>query len=278
MKSRFHGQVALVTGGASGIGAATVRRFVEEGARVVIADVQADAGAALANEMRDACRFVCTDVTNEQEVADAIDTAISAFGRLDVVFANAGVIGAVGPLVDSRMPDVDKTFAINLRGTFLTIKHAARVMQPRKRGVILATTSPAAVIGGIGPHAYSAAKAAIVGLVQSVAAELRPHNIRVNAIMPGAIVTAMTADLTVRDARDIEGARGALQASALMNRPGLPEDIAAAALFLASDDASFVTGCTLPVDAGMTTAGGTAPFSTGAFGQPSLVLEAGRRG
>ena len=163
MTGRLAGRVALVTGGASGIGEATVRRFVAEGARVVIADLQRAAGETLAQDLgNQVAAFITTEVSNEPAVSAAVDLAINMFGRLDVAFANAGVIGAVGPVALSRMTDVDATFAVNLRGTFLVMKHAARVMQPRRTGVILATTSPAGVMGGVGPHAYSASKAAIM--------------------------------------------------------------------------------------------------------------------
>jgi NAD(P)-dependent dehydrogenase (short-subunit alcohol dehydrogenase family) len=132
-------------------------------------------------------------------------------------------------------------------------------------------------VGGMGAHGYSAAKAAVIGLSQSVAAELRPKGIRVNAIVPGAVVTAMTADIVVGDPGDLAGATEAMQATALMSRPGLPEDIAAGALYLASDDAAFVTGSTLVVDGGLTWAPGTSPYGTRDFETPVGLLEGGRR-
>ncbi|QXV99947.1 MULTISPECIES: glucose 1-dehydrogenase [Rhodococcus] len=278
MSDRLHGKVAVITGAASGIGEGTARRFVAEGACVVIADLQVSAGEALAAELGEAALFVRTDVTEESNIAAAVDAAVEQFGCLDVMFNNAGIMGAMGPIAKLRSDDVDITIAVNLRATLLGMKHAARVMIPRKQGVILSTSSPAGVMGGVGPHAYSATKAGIIGLTQSVAAELRPHGIRVNAVIPGAVVSAMTADLTAGGADDIDGARASLGRTALMGRPGTPEDIAAAALYLVSDDASFVTGIALPVDAGMTRAGGTAPFSTGRHEEPSSFLHAGLRG
>ena len=274
---RLEGRVAVVTGGASGIGAGTVRRLAADGARVVVADLQAEAAEEVARELGDGCRYVRTDVTQEEDVAAAVDLAVSAFGRLDIMFSNAGVFGAYGPIAKSRMADVDLTLAINLRGVFVGMKHAARVMMPRRSGVILATTSPAAVIGGVGNHAYSAAKAGIVGLMRSVAAELRPHGIRVNAIMPGAVVSAMTADLVTGDATALERTAELLAAQSPQQRPGRPEDIAAAVSYLASDDAAFITGHTLVVDGGYTAIGAESPYATGAYAEPGAFLEAGRR-
>jgi NAD(P)-dependent dehydrogenase (short-subunit alcohol dehydrogenase family) len=274
---RLDGRVAVITGGSSGIGAGTVRRFVAEGCRVLIADVQREAGEVLAKELGDQACFQSCDVTQEEEIATAVDEAVRRFGRLDVMFNNAGIIGATGPVARSVTADVDLTFAVILRGTFLGMKHAARVMEPNRSGVILSTSSPAGLVGGMGAHAYSAAKAGVIGLTQSVAAELRPKGIRVNAIVPGAVVSAMTADIVVGDPGDLEGATAALQATALMSRPGLPEDIAAGALYLASDDAAFVTASTLVVDGGLTWAPGTSPYASGAFETPVGLLEAGRR-
>jgi NAD(P)-dependent dehydrogenase (short-subunit alcohol dehydrogenase family) len=205
VSGRLAGKVAIVTGGASGIGAGTVRRFVAEGASVVIADLQ-PAGQLLARELGDATSFRATDVAVEEDVAAVVDHAVERFGRLDVMFNNAGIIGAVGSIAKSRMDDVDRTFAVLLRGTYLGMKHAARVMKPQRSGVILSTTSPGGLHGGLGPHAYSAAKAGIVGLTQSVAAELRRHHVRVVAIAPGAVVSAMTADLVTGDPTDLAGA------------------------------------------------------------------------
>lgn len=273
---RLAGRVAVVTGGASGIGAATVRRLAADGATVMIADLQAEAAQALAAELG-GCRAIGADVTREDDIAAAVDLAVSTFGRLDVMFGNAGIFGAYGSIAKSRMEDVDLTLAVNLRGVFAGMKHAARVMIPQRSGVILATTSPAAVIGGVGNHAYSAAKAGIVGLMRSVAAELRPHGIRVNAIMPGAIVSAMTAGMVTGDATALERTAEVLAAQTPQGRPGRPEDIAAAVSYLASDEAAFVTGQTLVVDGGYTAIGAESPYATGEYAEPGVFLEAGRR-
>lgn len=274
---RLVGKVAVVTGGASGIGAATVRRFVAEGARVVIADVQDDAGELLAKELGDVAVFAHCNVTEEVDLAAVVDLAVTAFGQLDVFYANAGVMGALGPIARTRTQDADATIAVNLRGVLLSLKHAARVMQPQGSGVILATSSPAAKVGGVGAHTYSATKAGIIGLVQSVAAELRPFGVRVNAIVPGAIVSAMTADILTGDADDIEKAHTILADGAQTTRPGVPEDIAAAAAFLASADGEFVTGSTFHIDGGYTNAPGDSPFASGDWAEPTGMFEAGRR-
>jgi NAD(P)-dependent dehydrogenase (short-subunit alcohol dehydrogenase family) len=278
MTGKLDGKTAVVTGAASGIGAGTVRRLVADGASVVLADIQGEAAAVLATELGDRCRAITTDVTSEDDVAAATDLAIKEFGQLDLMFANAGIFGAYGPIEKSKMADVDLTWAVDLRGVFLAMKHAARVMIPRRSGVIIATTSPAAVTGGVGNHAYSAAKAGILGLMRSVAAEVREHGIRVNAVMPGAMVSAMTADLILGDATAIDQITQTLAKDAAGNRPGLPEDIAAAVSFLASDDAVFITGHTMVVDGGYTTIGGNSPFARGKYAEPGTFLEAGRRG
>ncbi|WP_200304652.1 glucose 1-dehydrogenase [Streptomyces adelaidensis] len=275
MTGRIEGKVAIVTGGASGIGAGTARRFVAEGARVVVADLQEDAGKALVDELGEAARFVRTDVADEDDVAALVDYAAEEFGRLDVMFNNAGIIGAIGSIAKCRMSDVDRTFSVILRGTFLGTKHAARVMIPRRSGVILSTASPGGMHGGLGPHAYSAAKAGVIGLTRSVAAELRHHGIRVNAIAPGAVVSAMTADLVLNDPTDLARVTEALSAGG--ERPGMPEDIAAAALYLASDEAAFVTGSVHLIDGGITYASGPSAFARGDHEEPAGILEAGRR-
>jgi NAD(P)-dependent dehydrogenase (short-subunit alcohol dehydrogenase family) len=277
VSGRLAGRVAVVTGGASGIGAATVRRFVEEGARVVVADVQDEAGGKLVAEIDGNAVFVHCDVTSEEDVEATVAKAVAEYGSLDVFYANAGVMGALGPIDRTRTADADVTIAVNLRGVLLSMKHAAKVMKSAGSGVILATSSPAGQVGGVGAHTYSATKAGIIGLVQSVAAELRPYGVRVNAIVPGAIVSAMTADILAGDAADTTKAHDILVEAEKMTRPGAPEDIAAAAAFLASDDASFVTGSTFHIDGGYTNAPGDSPFATGPWEQPTGMFEGGRR-
>lgn len=268
LTGRLAGKVAVITGGSGGIGEGTARRFHAEGAAVVIADVQGAEGRALAAELGERSLFVHTDVTSEEQVAALVDTTVERFGHLDIMFNNAGVLGAVGPIDKTRLSDADITVAVNLRGVLCGMKHAARVMKPRRQGVIISTSSPAGLLGGVGPHVYSAVKAGIIGLSNSVAAELRQHGVRVNVIVPGAVVSAMTAGVVAGGAGDLAGAEAALSATAYMDRPLQPADVAAGVLYLAADDAAFVTGVVLPVDAGMTGAGGPSPFASGTYAEP----------
>jgi NAD(P)-dependent dehydrogenase (short-subunit alcohol dehydrogenase family) len=274
MTGRLDGKVAVITGAASGIGAGSARRFVHEGASVVVADLQADVGRAVAEELGERARFAPTDVTNEDDIAAAVDLAVSEFGRLDVMFNNAGIVGAVGPIADMPVEAWDNTIAILLRGVFLGIKHAARVMIAQGSGVIISTSSTAGIVGGLGPHAYTAAKHGVIGLTKSVANELAPYGIRVNAISPGNTVTAMTASVTSGDPDDLERTTQRIASMSPLGYAGVPDDIAAAAVYLASDDARYVSGHTLVVDAGQTTAGLTPNrFNTGDSWQ---IHEAGR--
>lgn len=254
MSGRLDGQVAVITGGASGIGEGTVRRFVAEGAQVVIADMQVDTGQALAAELGDVTRFIECNVTNEDAIAAAVDLAVAEFGKLDIMFNNAGIVGAVGPISETPVEAWDNTMSILLRGVFLGTKHAARVMMPNNSGSIISTSSTAGILGGLGPHVYTAAKHGVIGLTKSVANELAQYSIRANAISPGNTVTAMTAGVA-GDHEDIEGASKYIAKGSPLGYAGFPEDIANAALYLASDESRYVSGHTLIVDAGQTASG-----------------------
>ncbi|MFM8945610.1 MAG: glucose 1-dehydrogenase [Actinomycetota bacterium] len=272
--SRLAGKVAVITGGASGIGEGTVLRFVEEGARVVIADVQDEPGRALGARLGDAARFVHTDVTVESDIAGAVDTAVAAFGRLDVMFNNAGIVGAVGRIAETSTDQWDRTVSILMRGVFLGMKHAARVMVPQGGGAIISTSSTAGILGGLGPHCYTACKHAVIGLTKSVASELAPQGVRVNAISPGNTVTAMTSAVMTGDPNAIEMATKHIAAGSMLGIPGLPVDIANAAVFLASEEARYITAHTLVVDAGQTAIGGNGRFHQQ---DAALMREAGIR-
>jgi NAD(P)-dependent dehydrogenase (short-subunit alcohol dehydrogenase family) len=278
MTGRMDGRVAVVTGGASGIGEATVRRFVLEGAQVVIADVQTERGIALANELGAATRFVMTDVTDESAIAGAVAIAVSAYGGIDVMFNNAGIIGVTGPISTIGYDDYRKTMSVLVDSVVLGTKHAAAAMIEQGRGgSIISTSSVAAVSGGLGSHTYSAAKAAVIGLMQSVAAELWPYAIRANAVLPGRIMTPMTA--AIRSRSTIGGTAGPASddnpATMHAERRAYPDDVASAVVFLASDDGRFVTGEALLVDGGLVRAGGPSPFAIGAYQTPTMIGRSG---
>ena len=274
---KLEGKVAVITGGASGLGEATARLFVREGARVVIGDVQDERGERVAGEIGEGAVYQRTNVTREEDIAAAVDRAVSDFGRLDCMFANAGIVGAIGPIDQIPIEEYDATMAINLRGVFLCMKHAARVMKPQGSGTILCCSSIAGLRGGLGPHVYATAKAALVGLTRNVAAELSPFGIRVNCIAPGNMATQMIAGLVTGDPDRVEDMeKGMATVSPFPGRAGRPEDIANAALYLASDEAAFVSGHTLVVDAGLTT--GSGPGMSLFSEHAPMVREGGRRG
>ena len=249
-KHILKGQVAVITGGASGMGLATAQRFVAEGASVVLADLNEGAGREAADALGENARFERCDVSIEADVAAAIEVATDTFGRLDVMFNNAGVGGAFGPVTEIGVDDWDATFDVLVKGVFVGTKHAARQMIARGAGgSIINTASVAGLSGGGGPQAYSAAKAAVINLTASTAIELAPHSIRVNAICPGIIFTP----LMHRGAED--------EAEAVMRElqpwphRGEGSDIAGTALWLAGPDSAFVTGSSIVVDGGINAAG-----------------------
>jgi NAD(P)-dependent dehydrogenase (short-subunit alcohol dehydrogenase family) len=253
---RLEGKVAVVTGGASGIGAGTVQLFVKEGAAVVIADLQDDKGRQLAGSLGPNTRYLHADVGEERDVAALVALAVKEFGRLDCMFNNAGYGGVSGSIVETPVDGFDATLRVLLRGVFLGIKHAGRVMREQKSGSIISTASVAGIGTGFGPHVYSAAKAAVIHLTRSVAMELGESNVRVNCICPGGIATpifgkAMGMDTAAAD-RTVAGMGEILAKAQPIPRAGLPADIANAALWLASDDSSFMNGHALVVDGGMT--------------------------
>ncbi|MGI9028567.1 MAG: SDR family NAD(P)-dependent oxidoreductase [Ilumatobacteraceae bacterium] len=250
----MEGQVAVVTGGASGIGRATVERMIAAGGHVVFGDLNRDSAQRLIDELGapDGLRFVPTDVAEEDDVAALVAMAMSTFGRLDVMFNNAGVGGAYGPITAIEVEDWDRTFGVLVRSVFLGTKHAARVMiEQGDGGSIVNTASVAGLSGGGGPQAYSAAKAAVINLTYSTAVELAVHRIRVNAICPGLINTP----LAIRNDR----VRGRVRELMSLVQPwpdlGRPEDIAALVVWLAGPESVFVSGEAIRVDGGLTAAG-----------------------
>ena len=253
--SRLAGKVALVTGGASGIGEATVRLFVAEGASVVIADLQDERGGRVAGELGARAAYAHADVSREADVQAAVEAAVRRFGRLDCIFNNAGYGGVGGRIAEIPVEGFDETLGVLLRGVFLGMKHAAPVMRRQGGGSIISTASIAGLRTGLGPHVYSAAKAAVIHLTRSVAMELGEHNIRVNCICPGGIATPIFGKglgLSPERAEEIVPLmKGVLENLQPIRRAGLPEDIAQAALWLASDDSTFVNGHALVVDGGL---------------------------
>ena len=241
------GKVAVITGGASGIGEASVKRFIEEGARVVIADMQEERGQALADSLKGSAVFAKTDVTVEAQVKAAIDMAGTEWGRLDCVFNNAGFGGAMGPLEDTPVEDYDITMDVLVKGVFLGMKHAIPIMKKQGGGSLINTASVAALVCGHTPHFYSVAKAAVVQLTKTVALEVGENNIRVNAICPGFIVTPLSTNTVGRDETLKEKNIKITQA---IPRTGQPDDIAQMACWLAGDRSTFVTGQAIAVDGG----------------------------
>lgn len=277
MVGRLAGKIAVITGGASGLGAATARRFLEEGAKVVLGDIQDELGARVVGELGSDASFIHCDVTVEDDVANLIDSAISMHGAVDVLMNSAGVVGARGPISTTTATDFERTMAIHVNGCFYGMKHAARVMQPRESGSIINLSSVAGVQGGRGPHAYSAAKHAIVGLTQNVAAELCRYRIRVNCIAPGSIATPMVAKAHLDDHEAVDAVISELaDLSPIKGRAGMPADVANAALYLACEESGNTNGHCLVIDGGLTTGSSArAPF----YSEPQLFLaEGGRTG
>jgi len=248
--ARLEGRAAVVTGGARGIGEGIVRRYVEEGARCVIADIDVEAGERLAAELGDSTVFVRCDVTNEDDIVAAIDVCIDRFGALDIMINNAGVVGVTGPIQDTPLEDFDRTMAILITSVFLGTKHAMRVMKTQGHGSIINTSSTAGVQGGLGPHVYTTAKHAVVGLSKSVAVEAAPHGIRVNVLCPGATLSSLTAGLVAGDKDNLDAAYERLSSKYPGGRAPRPEDMAGAAVFMASDEATFLNGAVLILDQG----------------------------
>ncbi|XP_006653365.1 momilactone A synthase-like [Oryza brachyantha] len=248
---KLAGKVALITGGASGIGECTARLFAKHGARVVVADIQDEAGARLCGELGEGnASYVQCDVTVEEEVAAAVDHAVARFGALDVMFNNAGIGGeACHSILESSKADFERVLSVNLVGPFLGTKHAARVMVPAGRGgCIIGTASMAAAVAGAASHAYTCAKRGLVGLTVNAAGELGRHGIRVNCVSPAAAATPLATRYVGLEGEAFEAA---MEAVATLKGVRLRvEDIAAAVLFLASDDARYVSGHNLLIDGG----------------------------
>jgi NAD(P)-dependent dehydrogenase (short-subunit alcohol dehydrogenase family) len=249
---QLSGKVAVITGASSGMGKAASILFAREGAHVVLADLNEAGGeevAALASAEGMRCVFQRTDVSSEADVKALIGRAVSEFGRLDITFNNAGIGGAVGPLEGIDVDDWDRTQAVCLRGVFLGIKHSVGPMRTLGGGAIISTASIAGIDGYPNLHAYCAAKAGVVNLTRSASIEFGADMIRINCIAPGGVSTPIVYGGL---GGNKEAADEWLAKAQPLPRAGQPVDIANAALFLASDASSFVTGHTLVVDGGAT--------------------------
>lgn len=249
--ARLEGRSAIITGAASGIGRASALLFAAEGARLILLDRNETVTATAETVCRqggDAIALVC-DSSQEAKIAEAMDLAVTRFGTLDICFANAGISGGLVPLQEQTPEHWLEVLRINLIGTFLAVKHAARVMTPRQHGSIICTASVAGLRSGAGGSPYSASKAGVISLVQTTAWQLNGSGVRINAICPGLIETGMTQSIFEQArARGTEGRIGQLNP---LRRAGAPAEIAQMALFLASEDSSYVNGQAFAVDGGL---------------------------
>jgi len=244
MGDELAGKVAIVTGGGSGIGRAMVERFVDAGARVVVADIDAEAGQAVARSLGDAAAYRTADVTDADQMQAVVDVAVERFGGLHIMSNNAGVASAMVRFLHDDLSDFTRVVNVNLLGVMIGAQRAARHMKDHGGGVILNTSSTAGIDAGAGLVTYRATKAAVIHVTRSIALDLAQYQIRVNCLVPGQIRTAMTN-------YDMDSVMKFTQP---LPRQGRAEDVAEAAVFLASDRAAQITGVVLPVDGG-TTAG-----------------------
>jgi NAD(P)-dependent dehydrogenase (short-subunit alcohol dehydrogenase family) len=262
MSEKLAGKVAVVTGGASGIGQRIAERFAAEGASVVVADINSVGGQAVVDEIQNRAGqaiFLEMDVTREADCLRVTTHAVSRFGRLDIMVNNAGV-GAAAPIAELSEQMWDSVMAVNLKGVFLGTKHAFRAMRQTGGGVILNTASVAGLLSAPNFAPYNVSKAAVIHLTRTTALEGAAYHIRANALCPVWVDTPM-AQAFLQQFPNSDAARRLMEGNIPLNRFGTPDDVAEAALFLASDAAAFITGIALPIDGGIL-AGAPAPLSS----------------
>lgn len=257
MGSLLENKVAVVTGGSNGIGLATVEMFIKEGAKVIVADIDDSVAPLLREKFGDAFRFIQTDVTSEDSVAEAVQEAVREFGQLDIMLNNAGAVGSTANLLELTANDFDSGLALLTRSVAFGHKHSGlQFKRQRSRGSIITTTSIAGLQGGWSLATYTIAKHAITGIIRQAASELGPLGIRSNAIAPGIILTDIQTKMSSISpefsAQYLDHLHQDLGTSQPMGRFGMPEDIASVATFLASNLSSYVNGIVIPVDGGAT--------------------------
>ncbi len=259
MAGKFDGRVAIVTAGGAGIGAATVRRFAKEGAAVVIADLSGTRAKAVTDEVNSAggrAAFIKMDASDPEAIQATIKLAIDSYGRLDILFNNAGM-AEVALIHDTTLESWNRVMAVTLTSTFLGIKYAVPIMRKQGGGVIINTASISGTRGDYGMASYNAAKAGVINLTRAAALENAKHKIRVNCVCPGGINTRVAEVLGGDHAEEFRRTMGAIHP---VGRMGEPEEIANTVTFLASDEASFITGASFVVDGGVNAHTGMPPF------------------